>query len=39
MTMARFHTNDARIDGEGGIVAQGRDAVDRCWSSISGAKS
>jgi len=39
MTTARFYTNDARIDDEGGIVVQGRDAVDRYWSSISGAKS
>ena len=37
--VARFYTNDARIDGEGGVVVQGRDAVDRYWSSISGAKS
>ena len=37
--VARFYTNDARTDGEGGIVVQGRDAVDRYWSSISGAKS
>ena len=37
--VARFYTDDARIDGEGGIVVQGRDAVDRYWSSIRGAKS
>ena len=36
---ARFYTDDARVDGEGGTLVVGREAVDRYWTSIKGAKS
>jgi ketosteroid isomerase-like protein len=39
LAAARFYTDDARIDGEGGTVVLGREAVDRYWTSIRGAKS
>jgi ketosteroid isomerase-like protein len=39
LTVSRFYTDDARVDGEGGVVVQGREAVDRYWTSIKGATS
>jgi CubicO group peptidase (beta-lactamase class C family)/ketosteroid isomerase-like protein len=37
--VARFYTDDARVDGEGGQLVQGRAAVDAYWRSIRNPKS
>jgi ketosteroid isomerase-like protein len=39
LAVARFYTDDARIDGERGTLVVGRDAVDKYWSGIRNAKS
>jgi ketosteroid isomerase-like protein len=39
LRVARFYTDDARIDGERGIVVQGREAIDKFWTDIKGPKS
>lgn len=39
MAVARFYTDDARIDGERGTVVTGREAIDKYWTGIRGAKS
>ena len=39
LAVARFYTDDARIDGPRGTLVQGRKAVDAYWTSIRGAKS
>lgn len=39
LAVARFYTDDARVDGERGALVQGRDAVDKYWSGIRNAKS
>jgi ketosteroid isomerase-like protein len=39
LAVARFYTDDARVDGERGELIQGRAAVDEYWKSIRGAKS
>jgi hypothetical protein len=39
LAVSRFKADDARVDGEGSVVVQGREAVDRYWTSIKGAKS
>ena len=39
LAVARFYTDDARVDGERGAVVQGRTAIDRYWTGIQGAKS
>ena len=37
--VARFYTDDARIDGPRGTLVQGRQAVDAYWTSIRNPKS
>lgn len=37
--VARFYTDDARVDGKGGDLVQGREAVDAYWSNIRNPKS
>jgi CubicO group peptidase (beta-lactamase class C family)/ketosteroid isomerase-like protein len=37
--VARFYTDDARVDGEGGDLVQGRHAVDAYWKNIRNPKS
>lgn len=39
MAVARFYTDDARVDGERGALVQGREAVDKYWAGIRNAKS
>jgi ketosteroid isomerase-like protein len=39
LAVARFYTDDARIDGERGELVQGRVAVDKYWTGIRNAKS
>jgi CubicO group peptidase (beta-lactamase class C family)/ketosteroid isomerase-like protein len=39
LAVARFYTDDARIDGERGELVQGRAAVDKYWTGIRNAKS
>lgn len=39
LAVARFYTDDARVDGEKGAVVVGRQAIDRYWTGIQGAKS
>jgi CubicO group peptidase (beta-lactamase class C family)/ketosteroid isomerase-like protein len=39
LAVARFYTNDARIDGERGELVQGRAAIDKYWTSIRNPKS
>jgi ketosteroid isomerase-like protein len=39
LAVARFYTDDARIDGERGELVQGRAAVDKYWADIRNAKS
>jgi ketosteroid isomerase-like protein len=39
LAVARFYADDARIDGERGVLVQGRAAVDKYWTGIRGAKS
>jgi uncharacterized protein (TIGR02246 family) len=39
LAVARFYTDDARVDGEKGAVVQGRAAIDRYWTEIRNAKS
>jgi ketosteroid isomerase-like protein len=39
LSVARFYSDDARVDGEGGTVVTGRAAIDRYWTSIRDAKS
>jgi uncharacterized protein (TIGR02246 family) len=39
LAVARFYTDDARVDGERGEVVQGRAAIDRYWTGIRNAKS
>jgi ketosteroid isomerase-like protein len=39
LAVARFYTDDARVDGERGAVVVGRQAIDRYWTGIQGAKS
>jgi uncharacterized protein (TIGR02246 family) len=39
LSVARFYTDDARVDGERGEVVQGRAAIDKYWSGIRNAKS
>ena len=37
--VARFYTDDARIDGERGELVQGRAAVDKYWADLRNPKS
>ena len=39
LAVARFYADDARIDGERGVLVQGRAAVDTYWASIRNPKS
>jgi uncharacterized protein (TIGR02246 family) len=39
LAVARFYTDDARVDGERGAVVKGRAAIDQYWTSIKNAKS
>ena len=39
LAVARFYTDDARIDGERGELVQGRAAIDKYWTGIRNAKS
>ena len=39
LAVARFYTDDARVDGERAAAVQGRSAVDRYWTGIRDAKS
>ena len=39
LAVARFYTDDARVDGERGTVVIGREAVDKYWTGIRNAKS
>jgi uncharacterized protein (TIGR02246 family) len=39
LAVARFYTDDARVDGERGEVVQGRAAIDKYWTGIRNAKS
>ncbi len=38
LAVARFYTDDARIDGERGELVQGRVDIDKYWTSIRNAK-
>lgn len=37
--VARFYADDARMDGEQGVVVQGRAAIDRFWAGVKNPKS
>jgi CubicO group peptidase (beta-lactamase class C family)/ketosteroid isomerase-like protein len=37
--VARFYADDARIDGERGVLVQGRAAVDKYWTELRNPKS
>jgi ketosteroid isomerase-like protein len=39
LAVARFYSDDARVDGERGELVTGREAVDKYWTGIRGAKS
>jgi uncharacterized protein (TIGR02246 family) len=39
LAVARFYTDDARIDGERGELVEGRAAIDTYWTGIRNAKS
>ena len=37
--VARFYADDARIDGERGVLVQGRAAIDKYWTDLRNPKS
>lgn len=39
LAVARFYTDDARVDGERGALVMGREAIDKYWTGIRNAKS
>jgi uncharacterized protein (TIGR02246 family) len=39
LAVARFYTDDARVDGERGALVVGRDAINKYWTGIRNAKS
>ena len=37
--VSHFYTDDARVDGKGGVLVQGREALDKYWMGIRNPKS